>query len=307
MLATLVTHAYAQWPNKPVKIVVPIPAGSSTDIGARILAERFSEKFGQPFIIENKPGANGKIAMDVVAKAPADGYTLLFTYAAAHVVTPLLYEGVADPILDFAPVAQMGSGGNVLLVSSSMPVTNLREFIEYTKSKPVSYGSWGVGSGAHLSMLFVEQHTNVVMLHVPFKSTVEVNNNLLAGHINAAFSGVHAAIPMIHAGKVRAIAMSGPSRHTLMPDVKTMTEQGVTMDISAWFGLFAPAGTPASIVNLLNTQVNQVLVDPTYVDRVRTLGHSEYQTLSPPQFARVVRKDFSVWKEVIQKGKVRVE
>ncbi len=303
--------AQAPWPNKPVKLVVSGAAGSGTDIIARVFSESLAKAFGQPFVVDNKPGANGIIGTDAVAKAPNDGYTLLFTYAAAQVVNQTLFDKVPyDGAKDFAAIAQIGAGGNFLVVPPGMPVNDLKEFIAYVKSKPadeLAYGSWGNGSGGHLSMEALKQQAGLKMRHIPYKSTAAANADLVAGHIQVAFSATASALPLIQGGKLKALAISGPYRVTQMPDVKTMTEQGVTFDLAAWYGMFAPAGTPPAIVNSINKEVTRMIAAPENAERWKTLGFSEMPIKTPEQFADTVRRDIRDWGAIVRTGNIKVD
>lgn len=311
LIAPLASFAQAPWPNQPVKVIVPQAPGAGTDITARIFTEALARKFGQPFVIDNRPGANGMLGTDAAAKAPKDGYTLLFTYAAAQVVNQSLYPKVTyDGARDFAAVAQVGAGGNVLIVPPSMPVKDLKEFIAYVKAKPadeLAYGSWGIGSGGHLSMEALVQQTGLKMRHVPYKGTAPMISDLLGGHIQVAFASTATAIPMMQAGKVKALAYSAPTRSTLLPDVPTMNEQGVKFDLVAWYGLFAPAGTPPAVVNTLNAEINRILQAPEMADKLKAIGLSDWPIKTPEQFAETVRRDIKDWGEVVRKGNIRVE
>jgi len=302
----------APWPSKPIKLIVAGAAGSGTDIAARMVAEPLSRALGQPIVIDNRPGANGIIGTDAVAKAAADGYTLLFTYAAAQVVNQSLYDKVPyDGAKDFAPIAQIGAGGNLLVVPPSMPVKDLKEFIAYVKSKPadsLSYGSWGNGSGGHLSMEAIKQQAGLKMQHIPYKSTAAANTDLIGGQIQVAFSAMASAMPLVQAGKMKAIAVSGPYRVQALPDIKTMTEQGIKFDLTAWYGLLAPAGTPPAIVNTINKEVIKMLTTPETVELFRkTLGLSEIPLKTPEQFAETIRSDIKDWGAIVRAGNIKAD
>ena len=303
--------AQAPWPNKPVKVIVSGAAGSGTDIAARVVTEPLSRAFGQPFVIDNRPGANGIIGTDAVAKAPNDGYTLLFTYAAAQVVNQTLYEKVPyDGAKDFAAIAQIGAGGNLLVVSPSMPVNNLKEFIAYVKAKPadaLSYGSWGNGSGGHLSMEALKQQAGLTMQHVPYKSTAAANTDLIGGQIQVAFSAMASGLSLVQSGKLKAIAVSGPYRVPQLPEVKTMTEQGVVFDLTAWYGMFAPVGTPQAIVNAVNREIVRMIAAPENAERWKVLGFSEMPLKTPEQFADTVKRDIKDWGAIVKSGNIKVD
>lgn len=302
----------AAWPTKPVKVIVAGAAGSGTDIAARTVMEPLSKVFGQAFVIENKAGANGIIGTDAVAKSPNDGYTLLFTYAAAQVVNQSLFDKVPyDGAKDFAAIAQIGAGGNLLVVPPSLPVKDLKEFIAYVKSRPVdsmSYGSWGNGSGGHLSMEALKQQADLKIQHVPYKSSAAVNTDLMGGQVQVAFSAMASALPLIQGGKMKAIAVSGPYRVPQLPEVRTMTEQGIKFDLTAWYGLFAPAGTPPAIVNALNREILKMATTPETVEHWRkVLGLSEIPLKTPEQFADTVRSDIRDWGNIVRTGNIKAD
>ena len=303
--------AQDNWPTKPVRLIVPSGAGSGTDIVARVFAESLSSIFKQPFVVEVKPGANGMIGTREVAKAPADGYTLLFTYAAAQVINQSLYPNAGyDGAKDFAAVAQIGSGGNFLVVAPDFPARNLQEFIAEMRKRPVgsaSYGTWGVGSGGHLSMEMILQQTGLKMQHVPYKSAAESNVETMAGRLQAGFSAAPPAVPLVKAGKLRALAISGPSRDPALPDVPTMTEQGVPFPNAFWYALVAPAGTPRAIVERLNAAINRTMELPDYAKRWESLGLATMRPKSVDQFAETIRSDIATWADVIRKGQIKVE
>ena len=304
--------AQTKWPDKPVRVIVPNAAGSGPDIGARLLSDALSKVYGQSFIVDNKPGANGMIAAEAVAKAANDGYNLLFTYASAQVVNPLLYANAKyDAAKDFEAIVQIGAGGNLLVVPTSLPVNNLKEFIAYAKSKPansLSYGSWGYGSGGHLSMEALKQQTGLEILHVPYKTATASSTDLIGGQIQVSFTSIASSLPLIQAGKLKAIAVSGPYRVPQLPDVKTMTEQGVKFDLVAWYGLFAPAGTAPSIVNSINHAVIEQLQKPDVVAKWKaSLGLSEIPIKTPEQFAQTVRDDIRDWGAIVKAANIKIE
>jgi tripartite-type tricarboxylate transporter receptor subunit TctC len=262
-------------------------------------------------VVDNKAGANGLLATEAVAKAPGDGHTILFTYAAAHVVNPVLMEKIPyDVNKDFIAVAQIGAVGNLLVVPPTMPVKDLKEFIAYVKSRPVdelTYGSWGNGSGGHLSMEALKQQAGVQMRHVPYKSSAAANSDLMAGHVQAGFAPIMTAIPLIKAGKMKALAVSGPNDLCVMPEVKSMTKQGVKFDLTAWFGAFVPAGTPVAIVNKLNQEINRVIAAPEMAERWKSLSFCDMPIRTPEQFAELVRTDLRDWGAIVKAGNIKAD
>jgi tripartite-type tricarboxylate transporter receptor subunit TctC len=307
------TPALAQdtWPGRPVKVIVPQGVGSGSDIVGRVFADLLTQAFRQPFVVDNRAGANGMLGTQAAMKAPPDGYTLLFTYAAAQVVNQSLYEKAGyDGAKDFAPIAQIGSGGNVLVVRSDFPAKDLKGFIAYAKARPpedLAYGSWGPGSGGHLSMEALAQQAGLKLRHVPYKSTAASNQDIVAGHIQAGFSSVQAALPLIQAGRLQALAISGTHHTDALPELRTMTEQGIVFDLDAWYGVFAPLGTPAPIVERLNREINRIQAAPENAERWKTLGFSAMPLKSPKEFADSVRRDVAAWGAIVRSANIKVE
>ena len=303
-------HAQNDWPNRPVRIVVNGSAGSTGDIAARLLADSFTKTFKQSFIVDNRAGANGMLGSEFVAKQPADGYTLLLTYTAAMVVNPVIYDNVRYDLKDFSPVAQVGSLGTLLVVPTQLPVHNLAQFITYLKSKstePPSYGSWGTGSGGHLSMEALLQRTGQRMVHVPYRTVSAAAIDLVSHRLDSAFLPPATALPFIEKGQIRAIAITGSHRSPDFPDIKTMTEQGIAFDLTAWYGLFAPSGTSPSIVNKLNEETRRVVKLPQTQERWHRLGFLEMASKTVDQFSAMVLQDAREWREYVRIGHIRGE
>ena len=299
------------WPKRTIKIVVNGSPGSTGDMAARILAEALSQKFKQSFIVDNRPGANGMLGSEFVARQAPDGYTLLFTYTAALLVNPVIYDNFKyDPVKDFAAIAQVGSLATLLVVGNHLPVRNVVEFVSYLKSRaasPPSYGSWGIGSGGHLSMEALLQGYRQTMVHVPYRTLHAAAMDLASGRLDSAFLPPGAALPLLEKGQVRAIAITGTNRSKEFPDVKTLSEQGVTFDLIAWYGLFAPTGTHSYIVNKLNAEVRHVSGLPELQDRWRRLGFSEMPSRSSEEFATLVRNDSRDWGDFVRKLHIKAE
>lgn len=304
-------YAQALWPERTVKVVVPQPAGASTDIIARSFTDALSISLKQPFVIDNRPGANGIIGTDFVAHAPNDGYTLLFSYAGAQVVNQSLYKTARyDGARDFAAIAQVGSGGNFLVVPPSMPVNDLAEFIAYVKTKPagsLSYGSWGVGSGGHLAMEAIKLQARLDLQHVPYKSVIASLQDLMAGQIQVAFSSAASALPLAKGGQIKIISIAGPRRSELAPDIKTLSEQGVPFNLSPWYGFFAPAGTPPEIVAKLNAEINRMIALPEMAERWRILGFDQMPIKTPAEFSEQVKTDIGAWGAIVRASNIKAE
>ncbi len=299
------SHAQAPgaYPDKPVTLIVPTAAAGGTDTIARLFADALGKSLKQPFVVDNRPGANGILGTDVAARSAPDGYKLLFTYAAAMVVNPSLYKKLPyDPVKDFAPIAQIGRGGNLLLVRNDFPAKTLKEFVAYVKSHPdkVSYCSWGNGSGGHLAMESLKKQAGLVMMHVPYKGSGPCVQDLLGGQVDAAFADMSSTVEIVRSGRLRALANSGPSRIPMLPDVPTMTEAGFPFTTYAWYGLFAPAKTSPAIVSKLNVAVNQALKDPAVVQRLRELNFTDLPQNTPEQFATTIHQDLRDWSALVK-------
>ena len=311
-MAPLAMAQASEWPKaRPVRIIATGVAGAGTDVYARLFAEQYSRTFGQSFIVENKPGANGAIGNDYVAKAAPDGYTLLWSYAAAVVVNHALMPKMPyDAIKDLQPIAQVGSGGNLLMVAPDLPVKDLKEFVALVKASPgkYDYGSWGIGSGGHLSMEALAFQAGLKMNHVPYKATAALAQDMMGGVIKIAFLAVETAQVVQKAGKGKPIAISGTRRAPNMADIPTMTEQGYKFDIDAWYCLMAPAGTPLPIVRRLNEETNRLLQDPAMGQRLTALNFSMPAPIkSVDQFAQTIRDDIDAWTKVIKAANIKPE
>jgi tripartite-type tricarboxylate transporter receptor subunit TctC len=311
--ATLTPWAQAQgapWPNRPVKVVVSSAAGGPTDLFARLFAEQMSKTFGQPFVVENRVGANGLIGNDAVAKSAPDGYTLLFTFAAAvamnHALLPKLPY---DTFKDLQPVAQIGATGTLLAVTPSFPANNIREFIDHVKANPgkFNYGSWGQGSGGHLSMEALSHAAGLKLNHVPYKSIPQVITDMLNGNLQVAFVDPFTPMQHIRSGKIRPLMISGTRRGPALPDVPTMTEVGYRFDADAWFGLFFPGGTPGAITQRVNEEVARFLRLPDTAARFTALNMPFSPIKTVEQFTQTVKDDVATWSAIIKTANIKPE
>ena len=298
------------YPDKPVMLVVPTAPAGGTDTIARIMADAVDKRLGQTFIVENRPGANGILGAEAVARSAPDGYRLLFAYAAPMVVNPSLYKKLPyDTVKDFAPVAQISRGGNLLLVRNNLPVKTLQEFVDYAKARPdkLSYCSWGAGSGGHLAMESLKKQAGFSMMHVPYKGSSPCVQDLLGGQVDAAFADVSSTVEIVRAGRLKALANSGPSRLPMLPDVPTMTEAGFPFSNYAWYGVLAPAKTPPAIVKKLNEAVNGALRDPAVVARLRELNMTDVVLDTPEQFGVTLQKDLRDWGALVKSIGLQLE
>lgn len=299
----LASTALAQpWPTKPIRIIGPYAPGGTNDIAARILAERLSQRLGQQVVVENKPGANTRIATEFVAKSAPDGYTL-FLCAAPHSTNPGLYDKLPyDTVKDFAPVAHIVTVPLFFLVPSASPAKSAKDLIELAK-KDAAYanvGSPGNGSAPHLAIELLNSVSGSSLAHIPYKGDAPAIQDLLGGRLGASVDPLAPALPHIKAGKLRAISVTSPQRYTQLPEVPTLAEQGFRgAEAFAWFGLLAPSGTNAEVVAKLNAEVNLALKQPDVVDKLMTLGMTPVGG-TPEQLGTFIRADVDKWTKLIR-------
>jgi tripartite-type tricarboxylate transporter receptor subunit TctC len=308
--AMVMAEAAAQgYPSKPIKIVVPYPPGGFNDTLGRTLAAKFSEAWGQPSFVENKPGGNTLIGTDFVAKSPPDGYTLLIV-AFPFAVTPSLTKQMPyDTLRDFAPVILAAQSPNLLVVNPQVPVKTVGELIALAKSQPgkLSYASTGNGSSNHISMELFKSMAGVDIVHIPYKGSAPAVSDLLGGQLAVMFDNVPNVLPQVKAGKLRALGTSGTKRTPLAPDVPTIAEAGVPgYEVTVWFGLVAPAGTPREIVQKLNAEVLKILALPDVRERFLAQGVEPVGS-TPEQFGEHIRAQMSKWSKVVQDAGVKAE
>lgn len=294
--------ARADYPEKHISLVVPFPAGGSTDAIARVAAEHMSKLLGQSVVIDNRGGAGGAIAAEAVAKAPADGYTLFLATTGTMAINPYIYKKLKyDPIKDFAPVGTIVSSANVLVVHPSVKANSVKELIALAKANPgkLTYGSSGIGSSSHLSGALLAKMTGVDMLHVPYKGSGPALADFLSGRVDMMLDTTSTYVPYVKAGKVRALAVTSTERSPLYPDTPTMADAGVPgYDVTIWFGIVAPAGTPKPVIDKLSAALTTVLTIPAAQDSLGALGTSPMRK-SPAEFAEFIRKENEHWKEVV--------
>jgi tripartite-type tricarboxylate transporter receptor subunit TctC len=299
------------WPNHPIRFMVPLPPGGSPDYLSRLLAERLQPALGQPLVVENKPGAAGNIARDFVAKAPADGYTILMSESAhvmsAAVVAKLPY----DPIRDFEPISLAATIPFGLTVNSSMPVHSLNEFIAYAKASPraLTYGTAGIGAPHHFAVELLRSMTGINVIHVPYKGSAGIIPALLSGEIDFSIAAVNSLLPHFKSGKLRPIAMAGSSRTAILPDVPTIAEAGPLPGyaVDVWLGVMAPAGTPRPIIDRLNGEINRVVRDPQIVkERLNTVGLEAVGT-TPEQLLEVMKADLAKYTKLAREVQIKPE
>ncbi len=311
VFAGAVTPAFADssYPNRPVKLVVPFAPGGFTDVVARILQQRLSTAMGQPFVIENKPGAGSTIGADLVAKAPPDGYTLLMV-STTHVIGPALYKNLPyDPIKSFTPVGGLVDSAYVLLVNPKVPARNVQEFIALAKSAPntIHYASSGNGSAQHLMGGLFVALSGAPLKHVPYKGSGAAANDLVAGVVESSFAGVPNAMAQVPQGRLRALAVTTSKRIPQLPDVPTMQEAGVrNYQGSVWLALLAPAGTPPAIVTKLNTEIGKILnsaeTKKSLFDAGVEVAHS-----GPEALSKLMVEDMERWGKVVKEAGIKID
>ncbi|MCX7204039.1 MAG: tripartite tricarboxylate transporter substrate binding protein [Burkholderiales bacterium] len=302
--------AQAPYPSKPIRVVVPYPPGGATDIMARTVAQRLTEVLGQQVVIDNKAGGNSGIGAEIVAKAPADGYTLLFTNDATFVLNPVLFSSLPyDANKDFVPVATVAYLNLGLAVSSTLPVNSFSELVAYTRARSgkLSYGSYGVGSQAHLMGEMYKKISGTDLVHVPYKGSAQAVADVIGGQVLFTFPALTTVQGFLKADKVRMLAISGDKRSPLLPDVPTFAEVGYKdMDIGAWYAFLAPAGTPRDVVNRLNTAVAKLLGNREFIAQLVSQGMMP-MTLSPEQISAQIRSETARMSRIVKASGARVD
>ena len=301
--------AQQNWPNRPIRLVVPFTPGGSTGILGRAIAQKLSESLGQPVTVDNVPGAGGSIGADRVAKSPADGYTLMMGHIGTLAVNPLIFPKLAyNPVKDFAPVAWVANVPNVLAIHPSVPAKNLKELVALLKSKPghYNYGTGGNGSAAHLATEYLKLQSQTFIVHVPYRGAAPAVTDLLAGQTQLIFTGAPALLPFIKSGQLRAIAVSSNKRLEALPDVPTVAETAgyAGFEADQWYGVVAPVGTSPDIVRRLNTLINQALSTPELKTRLQSEGAVAVPT-TPEAYGRHIAKEIERWRPVVKAGNIQ--
>jgi len=298
------------FPAKPVKLVVPFPPGGPLDAVGRAIADKLTQSWGQPVVVDNKPGAGGNIGADLVAKSPPDGYTVVMGALSTHAVNPSLFATMPyDAVKDFAPITLVAITPNVLVVNPSLPVNSVKELIAYAKANPgkLSFGSGSNGSAGHLAGELFKADTGADMVHVPFKGGAPAMQALLAGDTQLMFDNLANSMPQVKAGKLKALAVTTSQRSKLVPDLPTMAEAGVPgFDISTWFGLLAPAGTPPSIVAKWNADVTRILESPEMRERLTAQG-AEAAPTTAQQFAAFIATELAKYARIVKASGAKVD
>jgi len=297
------------YPNRPVKILVGFTPGTAPDLAARILADRFTEVWGSPFVVENVPGAGSNIATERVAKSAADGYTLVMGGNSAFVINPSLFEQLPfDPIKDFAPISQVFIAANVLAVPPEVPVKSVTELVALAKAQPgkLSYGHAGVGTSQHLGAELFKYMAHLDIASVPYRGTTALMPDLLAGRITMSFANVVNVVPLAREGKLRALAITSIKRSALAPDLATMAESGFPgFEAVPWFGLLAPSGTPKDVLDKLHSETVKTLAMPEVRKKFDELGLEPVGN-TPAEFASVIKKEMPEWAKVIKDAGIKL-
>ncbi len=308
--ATIAAHATTAYPSRPIRIIVAYTPAGTTDILARLVGQKLSERWGQPVIVENRAGAAGNIGTEVAAKATPDGYTLIMGTAGTHGINVSLYRKLNwHPVKDFAPVSLIAMVPNIMVVNNALPFRSVKDLIAYAKANPgkLSYGSPGNGSTAHLSMELFKSMTGTNLVHIPYKGSAGVLADVMGGQIAVTIDNMPVYLPHVKSGKIRALAVSPAKRSTAAPDIPTIAESGVPgYDSGAWFGLLAPAGTPKDIVNKLSVEIARILKQPDVHKRISELG-GEPVGSTPEEFAALIKSEIAKWAKVIKEAHVELQ
>lgn len=312
VLALACGGACAQsYPSRPIRLVVPYPPGGPLDIMGRAIGQKLSEAWNQPVVVDNRPGAGGNIGADLVAKSPADGYTLLMGAVATHAINPTLYGRLPyDPVRDFAPVALVAQVPNILVVNPSVPVRSVKELIELARARPdyLNFGSGSTGSTGHLAGELFNTMAGVRMVHIPYKGGAPAMTDLLAGQVQLMFDNLANALPNVRAGRLRALAVTTLARSPAMPDLPTVAESGLPgFDLTTWFGLMVPAGTPAEIVSRLNAEIVRALNAKDMRERLEKMGAEPPLDNTPAHFAAFIRTEAAKYAKVVRDSGAKVE
>ncbi|MFZ0101207.1 MAG: tripartite tricarboxylate transporter substrate binding protein [Pseudolabrys sp.] len=302
--------ALAQYPTKPVHIVVPYPAGGAVDAFARVLTQQLSEMWGQQVVVDNRPGASTMIGAEQVAKSPPDGYTLLLTAELTLVIVPHLYEKIPyDPLRDFAPVVALVSATQALVANPSLPVKTVKDLVALAKAKPgqLTFGSFGNGSTGHLNMEVLQAMTGARFNHIPYNGAGPAMNDVIGGHIDFMLAALSIVKGNVQAGKLRMIGVGSNHRSSEFPDVPTLSESGAPgFEAKSWFGLVAPAGTPPDVIKKINQDVTRVISDHAFAEKYLAAQGLESITGTPEQFAAFVRAETVRWGKIVKDADVKM-
>ena len=310
-LLLFIPFSFAQsneYPTKPIRLVLPFPAGGGTDNLARIMAPKMQQILGQPVIVDNRPGASGNIATEAVAKANPDGYTILMGYNTALTFNPLIFQGLTfDVQKDFKPVTLLATAKYLLVVTSNLPVKNVKDLVALAKEKPgqLNYSSAGNGSTLHLAAELFKNRAGVDIVHIPYKGGSPATLGLLSGEVQLSFGSVASVMPHIKTGKIRAIAVTSLTISSVLPDLPTMNESGISgYNVTSWYGLLVPKNTPDSIVSRISNAAHEVIQSPEIKEAMAKQGGLEATISSPSEFEELIKSETNMWKDLNKQLKI---
>jgi tripartite-type tricarboxylate transporter receptor subunit TctC len=310
LLSAINLPATAAYPDKPIRLVVPFPAGGATDVMARGLAQRLGERLGQAIVVDNRAGAGGGVGAEAVATSPADGYTLLFSTMGVLAINPSLYKSLRyDPLKSFQPISLTHATANMLVVHPSVPAKNVKELIAYAKTNPgkLTFGSAGNGTSSHLSGELFKSMAGVDITHVPYKGTGPALTDLLAGRISLMIDTVSVHVENVNSGKVRALGVTGAKRTPTLPNLPTLAESGLQgYEVSIWLGVLAPSGIPRDVVDRLNSEIGKVMSDPEMKAQLARTGIEPLHS-TPTEFAAVIKGDTVKWSRVVKSSGATID
>ena len=306
----IASAAHAQgYPTKPIRLVVPFPAGGATDIFARAVSQKLGERLGTTIVVDNKPGAGGTIGSDIVAKATADGYTLLLATSSTHSIGPSLSAKLPyDAVADFTPIAHVGSAPNLMVVPNSSPAKTVKEWIDYARKNPgkLNYASSGNGTIVHLMAEYFKAQTGLFLVHIPYRGTALAIPDLVSGKVDVLFDSLPSALPHVKDGRLRALGITSLKRSPLFPELAPIADTVPGWESTTWFGMYGPKGLPVELVARINTSLNQALQDADVKDRLARLGIDGVGG-TPQQFASMLDTDRAKWKKIITERKITAE
>ena len=299
--ALLAPAAQAEgYPAKPIRLVIPFPAGGATDIFGRAVSQKLGDRLGQAIVVDNKPGAGGAIGSDIVAKAAPDGYTLLLATSSTHSIGPSLGKLPYDAVADFTPIAHVGDAPSIMLVPNTAPAKTVKEWVEYARKNPgkLNYASSGNGTVVHLTAEYFKAQAGLFLVHIPYKGTALAIPDLVSGKVDVLFDSLPSGLPHVKEGRLRALGITSLKRSPLLPDLPAISETVPGFESVTWFGVYGPKGLPPEIVQRVNTALNQALQDKDVKDRLARLGIDPVGG-TPQQFAAMLAKDRARWKKII--------
>ncbi|AEG92759.1 Candidate extracytoplasmic binding receptor [Ramlibacter tataouinensis TTB310] len=298
----------ASYPNKPIRLVVPFPAGGATDIFARAVSQKLGEKLGTTVVVDNKPGAGGAIGSDIAAKAPADGYTLLLATSSTHSIGSSFGKVPYDAVADFTPISHVGNAPSIMLVPNSSPARTVKEWVEHARSNPgrLNYASSGNGTVVHLGTEYFKAQAGLFLVHIPYRGTALAIPDLVSGKVDVLFDSLPSGLPHVREGRLRALGITGARRSPLLPELPAISETVPGYETVTWFGLYGPRGLSADIVNRISTGIDQALQEADVKDRLARLG-IEPVGGTPQQFAAMAQADRAKWKKIIDERKLTAD